>query len=211
MKKIPIPVLLAFVALSLEPTFAQSKATPSPKPAKERKTMIFQPGAKTPDATPAPTEDVPVATPAPAPTAAAAAAAPATAPQAGVDEPGQAAASFFALLQKGQIDEAYLNLTRGSKIGERPEELQTLKSKTTEALQVFGAIQGYELLETKAVGTNLMRRTYLSLGKDFPLRWRFYFYRTGAHWRLVDLRVDDRLGGMFDEQDEPRGPEQKAP
>lgn len=205
MKKIQIPLLLAFVALSLEPAFAQSKATP--KPAKERKSMIFQPGAKTPDATPAPAEDVPVATPVPAP----AAPAPVTAPQAGVDEPGQAAAAFFALLQKGQIDEAYLNLTRGSKIGERPEELQTLKSKTTEAIQVFGAIQGYELLETKAVGTNLMRRTYLSLGKDFPLRWRFYFYRTGGHWRLVDLRVDDRLGGMFDEQDEPRGPEQKAP
>ena len=64
-----------------------------------------------------------------------------------------------------------------------------------------------DTLETKAVGMNLMRRTYLSLGRDFPLRWRFYYYKSSGLWRLVDLRVDDRLAGMFDEQDEPRGPE----
>ncbi len=163
--------------------------------------MTFQPGAKTPDGYTPP----PVATPLPMDGAAAQAAA------SGIDEPGQAAAAFFTMLQKGQIDEAYANLMRGSKIGERPEELQTLKSKTTEAIQVFGSIQGYEMLETKAVGTNLMRRTYLSLGRDFPLRWRFYFYRTAGVWRLVDLRVDDRLAGMFDDQEEARGPEPKAP
>ena len=162
--------------------------------------MTFQPGAKTPDGYAPP----PVATPIPMDAAGAQGGA-------GIDEPGQAAAAFFTMLQKGQIDEAYANLTKGSKIGERPEELQTLKSKTTEAIQVFGAILGYELLETKAVGTNLMRRTYLSLGTDFPLRWRFYFYRTGGQWKLVDLRVDDRLAGMFDEQEEARGPEPKTP
>lgn len=164
--------------------------------------MTFQPGAKTPDGY-AP----PVATPVPVAPAVPVAAAPA----AGIDEPGQAAATFFSSLQNGQIDEAYATLTKGSKIGESPEELQTLKAKTTEAIQAFGAIQGYELLETKAVGANLMRRTYLSLGRDFPLRWRFYFYRTIGQWRLVDLRVDDRLSGMFDEQEESRAPEPKTP
>jgi hypothetical protein len=195
--------LIATVALGLTVSAsAQQKARPTP----ERKTMVFQPGAKTPDGTPA-TKPPPVAaaTPAVVPPA------PAAQPNAlGVDEPGQAAAAFFVLLQKSQIDEAYANLTKGSKIGERPEELQTLKAKTNEAIQVFGAVQGYELLETKAVGTNLMRRTYLSLGRDFPLRWRFYYYRSSGLWRLVDLRVDDRLAGMFDEQDEPRGSEPKA-
>lgn len=196
--KIHVPLLLASAVLAITAVSAQDKSTP--KSAKERKTMTFQPGAKMPDGYTPP----PVATPIPSGTAAA--------PNVGgIDEPGKAAAEFFTLLQKGQIDEAYANLTKGSKIGERPEELQTLKSKTTEAIQVFGSILGYELLETKAVGTNLMRRTYLSLGKDFPLRWRFYFYQTGGQWRLVDLRVDDRLGGMFDEQEEARGPESKTP
>lgn len=195
--KIHVPLLLASALLALTAVSAQDKSTS--RSAKERKTMVFQPGAKVPDGYTAP-----VATPVPANSAG-------TLRAGGIDEPGQAAADFFTLLQKGQIDEAYANLTKGSKIGERPEELQTLKSKTTEAIQVFGVILGYELIETKLVGASLMRRTYLSLGKDFPLRWRFYFYQTGGQWRLVDLRVDDRLGGMFDEQEEARGPEPKTP
>jgi len=167
----------------------------------ERKTMVFQPGAKTPDA--------PAATPAPKVAPAPAAPATGTTIPAGLDEPGQAAAAFFGLLERGAIDDAYASLTKGSKIGENPDELRNLKAKTVEAIEVFGAIKGYELVETKKVGANLMRRTYLSLGKEFPLRWRFYFYRFEGVWKLVDLRVDDRLGGMFEEPEEAKTPEQK--
>lgn len=113
--------------------------------------------------------------------------------------PTKMADEFFASLAKGQIDEAYANLTKGSKIIEKPEDLRVLKQKTKEAIDVFGAISGYELVETKPVGTKLMRRTYLSLGAEYPLRWRFYFYLANNRWRLIDLRVDDRLAGMFDE------------
>jgi hypothetical protein len=121
-------------------------------------------------------------------------------PEPAADElPRKMAAEFFALLEKGQIDEAYAALTKGSKTIEKPEDLRILKQKTKEAVDVFGAIIGHELVETKMVGTKLMRQTYLSLGVEFPLRWRFYFYQANNRWRLIDLRVDDRLAGMFDE------------
>jgi hypothetical protein len=156
---------------------------------KGRKTVTFQPGA-------------PLPAPA-APTAAAAAVG-------GIDlaspeAPAQIAGGFFGLLQRGEVEKAYEELTRGSKIADRPEDLKTLKAKTREAIDVFGAIFGYEVVESKNVGTRLLRRTYVSLGKDFPLRWRFYFYKSDNAWRLIDLRVDDRLAGMFDEPEEPRG------
>jgi hypothetical protein len=160
-----------------------------------RKTLTFQPGAKTPDA--------PAAAAAPAPQ-------PVVPNALGIDEPGQAAALFFGLLQKNQVEEAYTGLMKGSKIAERPEELRGLKAKTTEAIEVFGAIQGFDLLETKMAGKHLMRRTYVSLGRDFPLRWRFYFYRIDGPWQLVDLRVDDRLGGIFEEPEESRAPSPAA-
>ena len=126
------------------------------------------------------------------------------------DLPAQVAAIFFGLLQKNEIEPAYEGLMKGSRIAERPEELKTLKSKTKEAIEVFGPIQAYELVETRNVGTHLLRRTYLSLNKEFPLRWRFYFYLSGEVWRLIDLRVDDRVTGMFDESEEPKtAPETK--
>ena len=82
--------------------------------------------------------------------------------------------------------------------------MKSLKTKTREAIDVFGAVIAYELVESKNVGVRLLRRTYLSVGKEFPLRWRFYFYKPDLAWRLIDLRVDDRLPGIFDEPDEPR-------
>ncbi len=120
------------------------------------------------------------------------------------DVPAQVAAIFFGLLQKNEVEPAYEGLMKGSRIAERPEELKTLKSKTREAIDVFGPVQSYELVETRNVGTHLLRRTYLSLNKEFPLRWRFYFYLSGDLWRLIDLRVDDRVTGMFDEAEDPK-------
>jgi len=71
-------------------------------------------------------------------------------------------------------------------------------STVSEALSLFGEIRGFELVETKLVGSALRRYTFLSFGRDFPLRWRFYFYRTEKAWRLIDLHVDDRLAGIFE-------------
>ncbi len=119
-----------------------------------------------------------------------------------ISDPGQMVAAFFSLLQKSSVDAAYASLTRGSKIAEKPEELKLLKAKTNEAIEVFGAIVGNDLVETKAVGARLLRTTYVSHGRTFPLRWRFYFYNPDGTWRLIDLRVDDKLTGIFDEAEE---------
>lgn len=107
--------------------------------------------------------------------------------------------TFFGALQKNQIDLAYEQLTRGTKIAEKPQEIATLKSKTQQAIEMFGDVQGAERIAVQNVGSHLLSVTYLSIGKNFPLRWRFYFYRAGDKWRLIDIRVDDRLIDMFDE------------
>jgi hypothetical protein len=174
------PLHLLF-ALAFMPLIAVAQ-TPA-KPPAERKTMTFQPGAKTPDQPP-----VAVAVPVP----------PGVRKPSG-DECMDLAGVFFDSLAKNLIDDAYVNLTRGSKIADRPEELGNLKQKTREAIALFGDIKGFEVIENKAVGTTLRRYTIVSFGRDFPLRWRFYFYRVDNAWRLIDLHVDDRLNAIFAE------------
>ncbi|MEA3189363.1 MAG: hypothetical protein QOD99_3193 [Chthoniobacter sp.] len=107
--------------------------------------------------------------------------------------------SFFIAIEKHQIDAAYDQLTKGTKIAERAEDIATLKSKTQQATQLFGDLLGHEMVELKNVSGHLLRATYISLGKDYPLRWRFYFYNGGDAWRLIDIRVDDRLADIFGE------------
>jgi len=127
------------------------------------------------------------------------------------DTPEKIIARFFSYLQRREVDQAYDQLTRGTKIAERAEDVKTLKAKTNEAITVFGPILGFDSVVKKSVGTRLVSYTMLSLGKEFPLRWRFYFYKPRDSWRLIDLRVDDRLAAMFDETDDGRSREERPP
>jgi len=118
------------------------------------------------------------------------------------DAPDKIIARFFSYLQRAEVDQAYDQLTRGTKIAERAEDVKTLKSKTREAIRVLGPIQGYDFVAKKSVGARLSSYTLVSLGKDYPLRWRFYFYKAQDTWKLIDIRVDERLGVIFDEPEE---------
>lgn len=120
------------------------------------------------------------------------------------DTPDKTVARFFDALRRREVDAAYEQLTKGTKIAERPDDVRMLKSKTNDAIKVFGQMTGYDQIGKKAVGERLLCQTYISLGKDFPLRWRFYFYKPLDTWKLIDLRVDDRLASIFDEPEEPR-------
>ncbi len=106
---------------------------------------------------------------------------------------------FFKAVENHQIDAAFDQLVKDSNIATRPDDVTTLKAQTQRAVQLFGEIVGHEIVAVNNVGTHLFRVTYLSLGKEYPLRWRFYFYRSAEEWKLIDIRVDDRLVDLFGE------------
>lgn len=124
--------------------------------------------------------------------------APTPAPRGG-DKPAEIMEMFFLALKSGQVDAAYDALVKDSIIAERKEDVAALKSRTKTALDSYGPVAGFEVVDEKIVGTSLLRRTCVSLNSDLPLRWRFYFYKSGGAWRLVDLRVDDALVELFEE------------
>ncbi len=169
-----ILVALVFVASALH---AQD--------AEQRKRMIF-----------------PSANPEPQPSAAPAHSAPAVAvaePAGKPLEPGALINSFFLALKSGQVDAAYEGLVKNTIIAERKDNVKELKESTKKALDSYGPISGYEVVDSLSVGTSLVRQTCISLNQDLPLRWRFYFYRSEGVWKIVDMRVDDGLVELFDE------------
>ena len=119
------------------------------------------------------------------------------------DELSKSISSFFDALTRKDVAGAYEQLTRGTVIAEKAEEMSQLKSKTRQAIELFGDLQGSENVEIRYVGTRLSCVTSVSIGKRFPLRWRFYFYRADEQWKLIDIRVDDRLVEMFEQPVKP--------
>jgi len=190
-------LILTLACANVLALHAQEKPTPAKpeKPVEKPKVLIFQPGTKLPEGVTEP------------------GAARGDVVQRAVhsnpmlDGPAEIVSTFFASLKEAKIEEAYTTLTKGSKIAEKPSELRQLKEKTREAVEVFGNINGFDFVESRAIGQRLVRATYVSLGKVFPLRWRFYFYKPEDVWRLIDMRVDDKLTGIFDELEEPKAAE----
>jgi len=115
------------------------------------------------------------------------------------EEPGALIGAFFLTLKSGQVDAAYDGLVRDTIIAERKENVGELKASTKKALDGYGPVAGYEVVDTLQVGSCLVRQTCISLNQDLPLRWRFYFYRSGGVWKIVDIRVDDGLVELFEE------------
>jgi hypothetical protein len=120
-------------------------------------------------------------------------------PAAKSPDPAAAIGAFFLALKAGQVDAAYEGLVKGTVIAERKQNVDDLKESTKKALDHYGPISGFEVVDTLPVGTSLLRHTCVSLNQDLPLRWRFYFYRSESGWKIVDMRVDDGLVELFEE------------
>jgi hypothetical protein len=106
---------------------------------------------------------------------------------------------FFSGVKSGNLDDALNALTRDSLLAHKKDDIETLKKGTQQALDKYGDVEGFEILEKKAVGDSLLRVTGLSLGEDMPLRWRFYFYKIKGNWRLLDMRVDTGIADLFED------------
>ena len=187
--KFRFPILVLCALASQAAVRAQDK----PKTANAPKVLVFPPGTKQTEAM-AEASEKPLSSPSGVP-----------------DGIAQIVAVFFGSLEKVEVDQAYSVLTKGSKIAEKPEELKQLKTKTQQAIELFGVIAGYDLVEAKSVGNRLVRATYASHGKVYPLRWRFYFYKPEDTWRLIDMRVDDKLSSLFDEPEDAKTPKIETP
>ena len=106
---------------------------------------------------------------------------------------------FFEFLGSGKLDEAYAGLSKIINIPGRPDSAKEFKDRTQIAIDSFGPVNGYEVVDSMLIGKVLFRQTCVSLNEDSPLRWRFYFYRSGSDWKLIDLRVDDGIVDLFEE------------
>lgn len=114
-------------------------------------------------------------------------------------EPAALASAFFSHLAENQVDEAFAKLTEGSALAQRERDLTLFRERTRQIIHDYGHLSGHELLEEKPAGSHLLRLTYISLTEKYPMRWRLYFYKSGAQWEIIDMRVDDNLRALFQE------------
>ncbi len=114
------------------------------------------------------------------------------------EEIQKAVTTFFNQLKEQRIDEAYDTILVNTRIKGREEDVKGLKKQTREAIATYGPVLGFEIVEQRRVGLSMLQLICLSWSENFPLRWRFTYYRPGDRWRLLDIFVDDKVGELFD-------------
>lgn len=151
-------------------------------------------------ATPAPgARKLPSTLPSPTP-------APSATPNAQKRTPDEIVAAFFDALKADRVDAAYDALNAEFALSGSADQGKSIREQTQKALDAYGPALAYDLVREEPLGAHLLRRTYLLVGAELPLRWRFYFYKPADRWRLIDLRIDDAIATWFDAGASPETP-----
>jgi hypothetical protein len=101
--------------------------------------------------------------------------------------------NFLLSVGERQSDAAVSAIVAGGPLARDEADLTRLKQNLRTALDRVGRYVRSQKVRSQAYGSSLVRCTYLLQGEDYPLVWRFTFYRSGAEgsdWKLISLQFD---------------------
>jgi hypothetical protein len=110
--------------------------------------------------------------------------------------------SFFEGLMAGDQDAAFDKLLAGTQVATRTETIRDLKDKTDELEPRYGRYRGFERLETRRLGQDVVLLRYVLKCENYPVLWQFAFYRTAStsdttlprdNWKLISLKFDTQF------------------
>jgi hypothetical protein len=115
--------------------------------------------------------------------------------------PAQMAETFFQMVGKGQISQAYDQLFENSSIPtSKPQAVQLLKTQTQNALILYGNILGVEKIHEEKIGQSIIRLVYVLKLDVCPTAWQFYFYKPKNVWFLADITFNDQFNLLESKQ-----------
>lgn len=104
----------------------------------------------------------------------------------------QRTAQFFKLLAAGEVERAYRELLRGSRL----DSLQRMElwEHTQQLHEQCGLPLGYEVLRSVPIGRSLVQLTCLGLYGQCVAAWEFLFYRSPRRgWIVLQVRLREQL------------------
>jgi hypothetical protein len=111
-------------------------------------------------------------------------------------------AQFLEGVSLGQSRSAFSDLLAGSQLLKQTDAVKDLVARTNELETQYGKYRGFERVLARRIGSDLVLMHYLYKCENFPVVWRFAFYRApgsqevsgkSGSWRVVAVRFDTDL------------------
>ncbi len=107
--------------------------------------------------------------------------------------------TFFIKYEKDNM-EALSYLFKSNKwMMESKDQIDNLKNKLNETVQLLGEYYGYEHIRSTSIGDNYKLFTYLVKYDRQPLRFSILLYKPNNEWRLQNFSFDDDLDTELEE------------
>ena len=107
---------------------------------------------------------------------------------------------FFEGVAKGDVSKSYAELLKDSQLFRQGDALKALIDKTKELEKKYGKYRGYDRIDAKRIGKDLILVRCLYKCDEFPVVWYFSFYHDFKHsdadnssWIVVSVRFDTDL------------------
>jgi len=107
---------------------------------------------------------------------------------------------FFELLGKGDAAKALNDLLKDSGLLRQSDALKGLLEKSKDLDKKYGRYRGFDRIDAKRIGKDLILVRYLYKCEEFPVVWTVAFYRDfkrgdvdANSWGIVSLRFDTDL------------------
>lgn len=105
---------------------------------------------------------------------------------------------FFRALVAGTPDLAFQRMLATSPLGNKKDQAIKRVETFNKAVDVYGAVKGYEFAGSDAGSESLLKVKYISLHEQFPLRWFFTFYKSPVRgWTIINMTFDDDVEYLF--------------
>ena len=113
-------------------------------------------------------------------------------------------AQFLEGLSRGKVAESYTELLRDSSLSKpaQAEALKTLIDRTRELERKYGKYRGYDRVDARRIGKDLVLLRYLYKCDEFPVVWYVTYYRDFKRsdviadanaWVVISVRFDTDL------------------
>jgi hypothetical protein len=110
---------------------------------------------------------------------------------------------FFDGVAKGDVSKSYAELLKDSPLSRQSDAVKGLIDKTKEIEKKYGKYRGYDRLDAKRIGNDLILVRCLYKCDEFPVAWYLSFYRDFKHsdadnsnWIVVSMRFDTDLEAL---------------
>lgn len=105
---------------------------------------------------------------------------------------------FFKQIIQTRYEDAYKQLLQGSPLLRKEKEISRLIEQTEKATQIYGAMRGFEAVDSEVASNSMIKCRYLGLHTLYPMRWIFTFYNSPENgWVVINIKFDDQSDFYF--------------